>query len=144
MWQPSSTQATRKNSAGNTRNCASACPNYRFLADAAGPIIDTSSQSAMHVTNKGHGHFRLHITEVELIEVLCRAEITPHPRADQYLPFRIRFEKLLASGRKAATSVFDPKETSALGYSGQAHALTDALAFGKIGWIISPGSLDRD
>jgi hypothetical protein len=95
----------------------------------------------MHVTNKGHGHFRLHITEVELIEVLCRAEITPHPRADQYLPFRIRFEKLLASGRKAATSVFDPKETSALGYSGQAHALTDALAFGKIGWIISPGAL---
>ena len=41
-----------------------------------------------------------HITEVELVEVLCRAEITAHPRANQYLPFRIRFEKLLTCDQR--------------------------------------------
>ena len=58
MSRPNWIPVIRKSSADNTRNCASGCPNCRFLADAAGPIIDTSSRSAMHVTNEDHGHFR--------------------------------------------------------------------------------------
>ena len=49
MWRPNLTQTTRKNSANNTKNCVGACPSYGFLADAAGPTIDTSSRSVTHV-----------------------------------------------------------------------------------------------
>jgi len=49
MWRPNLTQATRKNSANNTKNCVGACPSYRFLADAAGLTIDISSRSVTHV-----------------------------------------------------------------------------------------------
>ena len=36
---------------------------------------------------------------------------------------------------------FSPNRPSPLRYSSQPHALTDALALGKIGWIITPSAI---
>src|SRR5262245_13044033 len=41
----------------------------------------------------------------------------------------------------AGNSANDPKRTSAIGYSSQPHALTDTLAFGEIGGIVSPRAI---